>query len=98
MAVWQRLVSLNISWDFGILGKIIRKRGMFIVVVPSSGDRRAVEICLTLITSKPRFTNLSEMSSAGTETGRCRIAAFIGFWDLGLKVKCGRLLLSSEVG
>jgi hypothetical protein len=63
-------------------------------VVPSAGDQRVVGICLTLITSKPRFTNPSEMSSARVETGRCCITAFIGFWDLELKVKHGRLLLS----
>jgi hypothetical protein len=45
------------------------------VVVPSAGDGRLVDICLTLTTSKPRFTISSEMSSAGVET-------FTGFWDL----------------
>jgi hypothetical protein len=91
--IWQRLFSLKISWDFDILGKVIRKRGMFIVVVSSAGDGWLVDICLTLITSKPRFTNPSEMSYAGAETGRCRITAFVGFWDFGQKVKNGRLLL-----
>jgi hypothetical protein len=70
------------------------KRGMFAVVVPSAGDRRMIDICLTLITSKPRFTNPSEKSSAGVEIGRSYITAFIGFSALGQKVKCGRLLLS----
>jgi hypothetical protein len=83
IAVWQRLVSLNISWDFDILGKVIRKRGMFIVVVLSAGDQWVVDICLRLITSKPAFINPYEMSSAGVENGRCPITAFIGFWYLG---------------
>jgi hypothetical protein len=74
---------LNISWDFDVLGKVIRKRGMFTVVVPSAGDQWVVHICSMLITSKPRFTNPCEMSSAGVETGRCHITAFVGFWDLG---------------
>jgi hypothetical protein len=38
IAIWRRLISLNISWDFDILGKVIRKRGMVTVVVPSAGD------------------------------------------------------------
>jgi hypothetical protein len=82
IAIWQRLLSLNTSWDSEVLGKVIMKRGMFTVVVPSAGDRRLADIFLTLITSKPRFTNPSEMSSAGAETGRCRISACVGFWDL----------------
>jgi hypothetical protein len=51
--IWPRHFSFNISWDFGVPGKVIRKRVMFIVVVPSAGDRQRVDICLTLITSKP---------------------------------------------
>jgi hypothetical protein len=43
-----RLVSLNISWDSDVRGKVIRKRGMFTVVVPSAGDRRVADICFTL--------------------------------------------------
>jgi hypothetical protein len=54
-----------------VLSKVIRKRGMFTVVLPSAGARRVVHICLTLITSELRFTNPSEMSSAGVEAGRC---------------------------
>jgi hypothetical protein len=56
---------LNISWDLDVLGKVIRKREMFTVVVPSAGDGRVVDICLMLITSKPRFTNPPDTSSAG---------------------------------
>jgi hypothetical protein len=81
--IWQRLVSFNISWDSDVLGKVIRKRGMFTIVVPSVDDQRVVDICLMLITSKPRFTNPPEISSTGIETGRCHITDFIGFWDLG---------------
>jgi hypothetical protein len=83
IAVWQRLVSLNISWDSDGLGKVIRKRGRFTGDVSSVGDRRVANICLTLITSKPRSTNPSEMSSTGVIDGRCRMIAFIDFWDLG---------------
>jgi hypothetical protein len=36
-----------------------------------------------LITSKPKFSNLSEISYAGIETGRCSMTTFIGFLDLG---------------
>jgi hypothetical protein len=40
---------------------------MFTVAVPSAGDRWVVDICLMLVTSKPRSTNPSEMSSGGAE-------------------------------
>jgi hypothetical protein len=83
IAIWQRLISLNISWDFDIPGKVIRKRGMFTVVVPFGINRQVVDICLMLLISKPRFTNTSEMSSAGVMNGRCHIRAFVGCWDLG---------------
>jgi hypothetical protein len=79
IAIWQRLVSLNISWDFGFLGKNIRKRGMFTVVVSSAGDRRVIHICLALITAELKFTNPSEMCSVEDETGRRLIAVFISF-------------------
>jgi hypothetical protein len=46
-----------------------------------------VDMCLTLITSKPWFTSPSEMSSAGVDNGRYRIVAFVGSWDLGDKAK-----------
>jgi hypothetical protein len=75
----KRLVSLNIPWDFNVLGKAIRKRGMITVVLLSASDRRVIDVCLTLITSKPKFTNPSEMSSARVDTGRCRILAYTGF-------------------
>jgi hypothetical protein len=32
---WERLVSLNISWDFDVLGKVSRKRGRSLVDDPS---------------------------------------------------------------
>jgi hypothetical protein len=47
-----------------------------------------VDIGLTVIASKPRFTNPPEMFSAGFGTERCCITAFIGFWELRWKVKC----------
>jgi hypothetical protein len=83
IVISQRFFSLNISWDFDFLGKVIRKRGKFTVDIPSVGDRRVIDICLTLITSNPRFTNPSQMSSAGVETGSYRIKVIIGFWDSG---------------
>jgi hypothetical protein len=49
---WKRtLVSLNILWNSDVLGKVIKKRRMFTVAVASAGDRRVVDICLTLIKS-----------------------------------------------
>jgi hypothetical protein len=53
------------------------------VVDPSEGDRRVAVICLTLITSNPRLTSPTDISSAGVLCGRWRITAFIGFSDLG---------------
>jgi hypothetical protein len=79
-AIWQRLVSLNTSLDFDVLGKVIRKNERFIMDVPSAGDRRVLDICLTLIKSKQRFTNPFELSSAGVVKGNCA-TAFICFWS-----------------
>jgi hypothetical protein len=70
MEMWQRLGRLKISCDFAVLGKVIRNRWRFLVVAPSEDDRRVVVICLTLITSKPRFISPSEMSSAGVLGGK----------------------------
>jgi hypothetical protein len=53
----HRLVSLNISLDFVVLGKVMRKKRMFAMVAPSADDLRMTDIFLTLVTSKPRFTN-----------------------------------------
>jgi hypothetical protein len=36
--------------DSAVLGKVIRKRGRFMVFDPSEGDRWVAVICLTLIT------------------------------------------------
>jgi hypothetical protein len=60
--MWQRLGRRKISWDFAVLGKVTRKRGRFVVLGSSGDDRRVVVICLTLTTSKPRFTSPSDMS------------------------------------
>jgi hypothetical protein len=70
MEMWQRLGSLKISCNFAVLGKVIRNKGRLLVVVPSEDDLRVDVICLTLITSKPRFTSPSEISSAGVLGGR----------------------------
>jgi hypothetical protein len=51
--MWQTIFCRKISWDFFVLGKVIRKRGRFMVVDPSDGDRRVTVICLKLIMSNP---------------------------------------------
>jgi hypothetical protein len=51
LSVWY------ISCDLDILGKVMRKRERFTVDVPSAGDRRVADICLTLLTSAPRSTS-----------------------------------------
>jgi hypothetical protein len=48
-------------------------------VVSSVSDPWVVDIYLTLITSKPRFTNPSEMFAVGAEAGRYHITTFTGF-------------------
>jgi hypothetical protein len=48
-----------ISREFDIFGEVIKKRGMFTVVVPSAGDRRVTNIWLVLRTWNPRFTKPS---------------------------------------
>jgi hypothetical protein len=60
----------------------MRERGRFTVDVPSAADQRVADICLALITSKPKSIIPSEMSSAGVVNARYHITAFIGFWDL----------------
>jgi hypothetical protein len=62
MEMWHRLKSLKMFCNFSDLGKVTRNKVKVIEVVPS-GDRRAVDICLTLIKSKPRSTSLSYMST-----------------------------------
>jgi hypothetical protein len=42
IAMWQRLGRWKISWDFAVLGKVTRKRGRFIILDSSGGDRRVV--------------------------------------------------------
>jgi hypothetical protein len=81
--MWHTLGSRKISWDFAVLGKVIRKRGRFMDFDPSGGDRRVAVFCLTLITSKPRLASESDMSSAGVLCDRWCIAVFMCFSDLG---------------
>jgi hypothetical protein len=50
------------------------------LVGPSVCDRRVVVISLTLMTTKPRFTNQTEISSSGVLSGRWRITALMG-WE-----------------
>jgi hypothetical protein len=74
--MWQRLGSRKISWDFAVLGKVIRKKGKFMCFDPSGSDRRVAVIFLTLITSNPRLTSESDMSSVGV---LCGLHGFFGF-------------------
>jgi ribosomal protein L36 len=67
--MWQRPFKRKISWDLEVLGRVIRNKGRLMVLGPSEFDRRVMVICLTLITSKPRLSRLSEMSSAGEGAG-----------------------------
>jgi hypothetical protein len=85
MEMWQRLDNLNISRDVAVLGSVFRNKGRCFIVAPSVGDRRVVVICLMLITSKPQFTRLLEMTSAGILGGICQMTALMGFWNLGKK-------------
>jgi hypothetical protein len=73
-------------WDFAALGKVMRKRGRFVILGSSGDGRQVVFICLTLSTLKLRFTSPSDMSSSGVLCVRWRITAFIGFSDFGKKV------------
>jgi hypothetical protein len=81
IAIWQRLVSFNISCDFDVLGTVMWKAGRFTVDIPSAGDRRVADICLALKKSKPRPTNKFEIlvPSAKIVNGRSPITAFRGF-------------------
>jgi hypothetical protein len=36
--MYQRLVSLKMSWDVAVLGKVMMNKGRWTVVVPSVGD------------------------------------------------------------
>jgi hypothetical protein len=58
-------LQLEISWDFAMRGRVIRKRGRCLVILSSEGDERVVVISLTLTTSNPRVTSSSVISSAG---------------------------------
>jgi hypothetical protein len=79
----QRAVKWKISWDFDILGKVMRYRGIFLDRVLSDGDQWVVDIWLTLMMSKPRSISPSEMSCAGVFRGNWHITALMGFRDLG---------------
>jgi hypothetical protein len=79
--MWQRLDSLNSSWDLVALGRVTRNKGR-VTGIPSS-DRWVVDSCLMLTTSKPRSPRPPAMSSAGVLMGRWRITALMGFSDFG---------------
>jgi hypothetical protein len=38
IAMWQRHGRWKISWDFAVLGKVMRNRGRFMILDPSGGD------------------------------------------------------------
>jgi hypothetical protein len=63
MEMWKRLDSLKRSWEFVVLGKLIRNKGRLMGV--PSGDLLAIDICLTLITLKSRSTSPSTMPFSG---------------------------------
>jgi hypothetical protein len=68
--MWQRLGSRKISWNFAVLGKVIRIRGMFMAFDPSGMTDGWLSSALTLVTSNPRLTSPSDVSSAGVICGR----------------------------
>jgi hypothetical protein len=84
--MWHRLFSLKISWDFGDLVRVTRKRGRLTEQLPPSGEGRFAVICFTLRMLKPRSCRPFEMSSAVVSPGNCLITALIGFSDFGWKV------------
>jgi hypothetical protein len=61
----QRLGSRKNYWDFAVLGKVIRKRGRFMVFDSFGGDRGVAVICFALITSKSRLTSPSGVFCRG---------------------------------
>jgi hypothetical protein len=65
---------------------MIMKRKRFAVFVPSSFNGRVVCIYFTLITSKPRFTNLCEVSFAELDTGNTFSQTFVAILNLEWKV------------
>jgi hypothetical protein len=93
IATWQGLGSRKISWDFDVLGKVIRKRGRFKVFDTSGGDRRMVVIYLALITTKLRLTSPSNVSSAGVVCGRWLSPLHVVF-RFGVERVIVRLLVS----
>jgi hypothetical protein len=48
MEILLRLDSLKMSWDFAVLGSVTRNRAKGMVLEPS-GERRADDICVTLM-------------------------------------------------
>jgi hypothetical protein len=78
--MWQRLVSRKISWNFAVLGKVIRKRGRFMIFDPAGGNRLVDVICLTPITSKPRLTNPVLYRCVVWQVAYHRLHGFFGFW------------------
>jgi hypothetical protein len=38
-----KLVRLNVSWGFDVVGKVMRKRGMLTTDDPSAGDRLVID-------------------------------------------------------
>jgi hypothetical protein len=81
--MWHRLFSLKISWEFGDLVRVTKKRGRLKEWLPLSGEGRFAVICFTLRMLKLRSCRPFEMSSAGVSPGNCLITALMGFSDFG---------------
>jgi hypothetical protein len=67
------------------------------VVDPSEGDRRVAVICLTLITSIPRLTSPSDVSSAFDVVWQVTYHRFRRFFGFGIERDMGKVF-GVEVG
>jgi hypothetical protein len=66
----QRLGRWKMSCDFALLDRVMRKKGRFVILDISGGNRRLIVIYLTLTTSKSRLTSPLQTSSSGVFCGR----------------------------
>jgi hypothetical protein len=67
------------SWDFAVLGKVLRNKGRLTICDPSGGVRPTVVISLTLMTSKPRLIRPPEISWKVTN---CSLNWFFRYWEI----------------
>jgi hypothetical protein len=65
-----KVLELEDSWDLAFLGRVMRNKGRFLVVVSSVADRREIVICLTLTTSNSTVINHFEITCGGVLVGR----------------------------